>query len=119
MHVIMIYMGWGIVYYSERVREAVLALPAGMLADYRRLLDLLQTHGAVLRMPHSRPMGGGLFELRPKGKEGIARVFYCTAIGSTIVVLHSFVKKTDETPVDDIKIARRRLKEVSNAQKKI
>ncbi|WP_410174996.1 type II toxin-antitoxin system RelE/ParE family toxin [Mycetohabitans endofungorum] len=38
--------------------------------------------------------GEGLFELRPKGPEGIGRVFYCTQVGRRIVVLHSFTKKT-------------------------
>jgi phage-related protein len=47
-----------------------------------------------LRMPHSKAMGNGLLELRPKGPEGIGRVFYCTQVGRSIVVLHSFVKKT-------------------------
>jgi phage-related protein len=55
-----------------------------------------------------------LFELRPKGAEGIARVFYCTHIEQTIVVLHSFVKKTNTTPNDDLNIAKKRLKEVKN-----
>jgi phage-related protein len=34
-----------------------------------------------LNTPHSRSMGGGLFELRAKGKEGIGRAFYCFQIG--------------------------------------
>jgi len=72
-------------------------LPAGILADYIHLTDLMQNHGANLHMPHSRAMGGGLFELRPKGKEGIGRVFYCTQIGQAIVILHSLVKKTNTT----------------------
>ena len=63
-------------------------------------------------MPHSRAMGGGLFELRPKGREGIARVFYCTKVGKKIVVLHSFIKKTDETPKRELDLARRRQKEI-------
>lgn len=63
-------------------------------------------------MPHSRPMGGGLFELRPKGKEGIARVFYCAVVGKKIVILHSFIKKTDKTPKRDLELAMERLQEV-------
>ncbi len=71
------------------------------LADYIHLTDLMQNHGANLQMPPSRAMGGGLFELRPKGKEGIGRVFYCTQIGQAIVILHSLVKKTNTTPAAD------------------
>jgi len=71
-------MNWRIIYFSERVRSDVLALPPGIRADYLRLSELMEEHGADLRMPHSKAMGSGLFELRPKGPEGIGRVFYCT-----------------------------------------
>lgn len=105
-------MKWSIAYYSERVKQTVFAMPVGILADYRRLLGLMEDHGADLRLPHSRALGEGLFELRPKGPEGIGRVFYCGVVGRNIVILHSIIKKTPTTPMDDLKIARKRLKEV-------
>lgn len=107
-------MHYTLTYYNERVRQQVMDLPSGILADYIHLTDLMQNHGADLRMPHSRAMGDGLFELRPKGPEGIGRVFYCTQVGLSIVILHSFVKKTNATPTDELKIARKRLKEVKH-----
>ena len=61
-------------------------------------------------------MGDGLFELRCKGEEGIGRVFYCALRGRQIVILHSFIKKTQETPVSELKTARKRLKEVKHGQ---
>lgn len=70
--------------------------------------------GADLRMPHSRALGDGLFELRPKGREGIGRVFYCAQQEKTIVVLHSFVKKTQDTPDKEMRLARKRLKDVQH-----
>ena len=103
---------WRITYYNERVQRDVWAMPAGIVADYLRLTEAMKLYGADLRMPHSRAMGGGLFELRPKGSEGIGRVFYCTQVGKTIVVLHSFVKKTQETPDAEMRMARKRLKDV-------
>ncbi|WP_246464529.1 type II toxin-antitoxin system RelE/ParE family toxin [Undibacterium seohonense] len=66
-------------------------------------------------MPHSRAMGDGLFELRPKGREGIGRVLYCYLVGQKIVMLHSFVKKTQETPKRELNIATARMQEVKNA----
>ena len=107
-------MKWSITYYHERVRKQGLTLPAGIVADYVRLTDAMAIHGADLRMPHSRAMGSGMFELRPKGPEGIGRVFYCTQVGKVIVVLHSFVKKTQETPEAELRLARQRLKDVQN-----
>jgi phage-related protein len=105
-------MPWTIDYYSEDVRLEIEALPVGIRASYARLTELLEEFGLELRMPHSRAMGGGLFELRPRGREGIARVFYCTNVGRKIIILHSFIKKTNETPKRELDIARRRRKEV-------
>jgi len=107
-------MTWAVNYYSERVKQGVLTLPAGIYAAYERLLEVIQDYGPNLKMPHSKAMGDGLFELRPKGAEGIGRVFYCVQVGPSIVVLHSFVKKTQATPPDELRLARKRLKEVRN-----
>jgi phage-related protein len=57
-------------------------------------------------------MGGGLFEVRAKGREGIGRAFYCTVTGQTIVILHAIVKKTERTPARELAAARARLQEV-------
>lgn len=106
------YIAWTIEYYSEDVRLEIAAMPVGIRAAYVRLTEMLQEFGLDLRMPHSRAMGGRLFELRPRGKEGIARVFYCTMVDRRIVVLHSFIKKTQETPKRELDVARKRQKEV-------
>ena len=108
-------MRWAISYFSERVQREIAEWPVGVYADYLRLVFLMEEHGADLRLPHSRAMGNGLFELRCKGEEGIGRVFYCTMVGGQIVILHSFIKKTQETPARELKTARRRLKEVKYA----
>lgn len=72
----------------------------------------MEIYGPDLGMPHTRAMGDGLFELRLKSAEGIARVFYCTFIERKIVILHQFIKKTDKTPKRELNIARKRIKEV-------
>lgn len=64
------------------------------------------------RQPHTRAMGSGLFELRLKAAEGIARVFYCTVVDRRIVVLHQFVKMTQQIPHRELETARRRMKDV-------
>ena len=65
-------------------------------------------------LAHTRAMGGGLFEVRAKGREGIGRAFYCTVIGQRIVILHAFIKKTEQTPARELETARARLKEVKS-----
>lgn len=108
-------MHWIITYYSESIQEEILALPAGFLGRYLRYSDRMEVYGPDLGMPHTRAMGDGLFELRLKAAEGIARLFYCTMVGKKIVMLHQFIKKTNKTPLKELEIARRRMKEIKNA----
>ena len=71
--------------------------------------------GPNLGEPHTKALGDGLFELRLKGAEGIARVFFCTLVGKRIVMLHSFVKKSERTPLREREIAEIRMKEIKRA----
>lgn len=87
-------------------------MPVGFLARFLRYAERMESFGPDLGMPHTRAMGGGLFELRLKAAEGIARVFYCTVVDRRIVVLHQFVKKSPQTPRRELEIARRRIKDV-------
>lgn len=104
-------MTYRITYYSTDVQENILGLPPTLAARYIALTARMMTHGANLGEPHTKALGDGLFELRLKGAEGIARVFYCTIIGKEIHMLHSFVKKTDKIPAKELKIAKKRLQE--------
>ena len=104
-------MVWSVTFFSDRIEAEILALPPGYVARFIRYAERMEIFGPDLGMPHTRAMGGGLFELRIKAAEGIARVFYCTVVDRRIVVLHQFVKKTDKTPSKELEIARRRMKE--------
>ena len=108
-------MQYEIGYYSEAVETAVLSLPTTLLARYLYLTDRMEVIGPHLGEPHTKALGEGLLELRLKGAEGIARVMYCTLVGKRIVMLHSFIKKTDKIPTHDMDIGRNRLKEIKNA----
>lgn len=105
-------MSWTIEYYSQGIEVDILALPDGILARYLRLTDLMTEFGPNLGLPHTKAIKDGLFELRIKSKEGIARVFYCTMMKNKIYMLHVFVKKTQKIPNKELKIAFSRLNEV-------
>ena len=105
---------WTVTFYSKRVEEEILALSAGFVARFVRYAERMEAYGPDLGMPHTRAMGGGLFELRIKAAEGIARVFYCMVVDHRIVFLHPFVKKTEKTPRKELAIARQRMKEVKH-----
>ena len=109
-------MSWRVTFYSSAVENEILALPAGIVARFIRYAERMEVFGPDLGMPHTRAMKNGLFELRLKAVEGIGRVFYCTLSGDRIVMLHQFVKKSQKTPPKELEIARRRMKEVKNAE---
>jgi phage-related protein len=107
-------MEYEIRYYSEAVQEAILDLPDTLAARYVVLTRRMVALGPNLGEPHTKAMKNGLFELRLKGAEGIARVFYCTQVGRRIVILHCFVKKSQRTPARELNMAMSRLKEVKH-----
>lgn len=105
-------MEYRIRYYSLEVQEDVMALPVTLQARYINLTRRMMEFGPNLGLPHTDSFGGGLFELRLKGAEGIARVFFCTLVDKDIVMLHCFVKKSQKTPAKELNIARNRLQEI-------
>lgn len=107
-------MNWSIGFYNSALQEEILRMPAGFVARFLRYAERMEIYGPDLGMPHTRAMGDGLFELRLRSVEGIARVFYCTLVGHRIVMLHQFVKKSDKTPTRELDTARKRMKEIKH-----
>ena len=108
-------MEYTIAYYSESVQEQILDLPDTLAARFIVLTRRMVAIGPNLGEPNTKAFGDGLFELRLKGAEGIARVFFCTKIGKRIVVLHCFIKKSARTPLRELEVAHSRLKELKHA----
>ena len=107
-------MAFEIEYYNAWVLAEVESWPVDILADYLQLVELLSEYGPMLGLPHSRSMGLGLFELRPRGKSVTGRAFYCYIANKKIVIVHCFIKKTQHTPDRELKTARKRVKEIKN-----
>jgi len=103
---------YSILYYNEQVQEDIMNLPDTLQARYLGLTSRMIEHGPNLGLPHTDSFGSGLFELRLKGAEGIARVYFCMMVEKKIVMLHSFIKKTQKTPDKELKIAQSRMKEL-------
>ena len=71
-----------------------------------RDLNLLQEKGTELRLPYSRHLDDGIFELRTIQGKNIIRNLYFFFVGSKIIVTHGFRKKTDKTPPGEIDRAK-------------
>jgi len=83
-------VAWTITFHSRKVEEEILALSAGLVARFLRDAERMEALGPDLGMPHTRAMGSG----------------------RRIVVLHQFVKKTQQTPRRELETAHRRMKDV-------
>ncbi|TCD47559.1 type II toxin-antitoxin system RelE/ParE family toxin [Chlorobium sp. N1] len=105
-------MGFDIEYFHPSIEATISGWPVSVKADYRRISLLLTEYGPQVRMPNTKALGSGLFEMRPKGRDGIGRAFYCYVKGKKIIVLHAFIKKTQKTPLKEMRLARKRLEEV-------
>lgn len=105
-------MPYSIAYYNQEVQADIMNLPATLQARYIGLTERMIEYGPNLGLPHTDAFGGGLFELRLKGAEGIARVFFCMMVRQEIIMLHSFIKKSQKTPEKELKLARQRMKEL-------
>jgi phage-related protein len=107
-------MPWTITFYSTRVERETLALPPGILASFLRIAELIEEFGPDLGRPHTAPLGRGLFEIRAKGREGIARSVFCTVKDQEIVVLTTVIKKGNRIPKRQMETARKRMREVQD-----
>lgn len=112
-------MSWKITFYSDKVEKETLEFPAGILANTLHIIEMIEEFGPNLGKPQTAPMGDGLFEIRAKGKEGIGRSLFAVVIENEIVILNSFIKKSQKTPKKELDKAKKRLKELKNARNNI
>jgi len=106
-------MSWIVEFLDKDVEAALDALPADMRAHFLHIVNLIQSEGLErVREPYIKHLEAKLWEMRLKGRSGIARAIYVTAIGKRIVVVHVFTKKTQKTPRHEIETALKRAKEV-------
>lgn len=106
-------MGWQVGFLNEDVRAELEALPRDIVASFLRISRLIESEGLErMREPYVKHLEGPLWEMRMKGKDGIARAAYVTAAGRRVVVVRVFPKKTQKTPRREIELALKRAKEV-------
>ena len=105
-------MMWTVETLDYRVDAELDDLPADMRDRFYRIGRLLEEYGPQqVREPYVKPLGGKLWEMRMKGRDGIARAAYVAAAGRRLVVVHVFIKKTEKTPRAAIETAMKRAME--------
>ncbi len=104
---------WAVFFLNDTVRGELDEQPDDIRADFLRIAGLIAAYGLeVMREPYVKHVEGKLWEIRLRGKDGVARALYITAKGRRVVIVRVFAKKTQKTPNDEIKLALKRAKEV-------
>ncbi len=102
---------WTVELLDERVVRELEALPTDMRAHFLRISRLIALHGLQnIHEPYVKHLEGRLWEIRMKGRDGIARAAYVTTKNQHVIVVHIFRRKTQKTDRRDIEIALRRTK---------
>lgn len=106
-------MPWTVETLNAVVDSELESLPVDMRARFYYISQLIQDFGLEqVREPHVKHLRGSLWEMRMKGRDGISRALYVTAVGQRVVVLRVFIKKTQATPTREIALALKRAKEI-------
>ena len=95
-------------------RETIRSFPVAVRMELGKAIYDLQ-RGEALSMPLSRAMASvapGAAELRIRDRAGIYRVFYYVKSARGILVFHAFAKKGRATPLPEMNMGRKRLKEL-------
>jgi phage-related protein len=105
---------WTVGFYADEAIAEVKALPRDMQSKFERIVQMIEAHGLEkMREPYVKHIEGKIWEMRMIGRDGIARSLYMTAVGRRVIVLRTFIKKTQKTPRPEIEIALKRAKEVT------
>ncbi len=105
-------MNFKVIFFNQKVEKATMNFPKGILANFVHIVEMIEEFGSNLGKPYTSKVEKDMFEIRAKGVEGIGRSLFCTMKGAKIIILHSFIKKTQKIPKKELSIARKRLKEL-------
>lgn len=108
--------GWKVIYYvtpsgDNPVKEFLDKRPTAKLKALR-ILSHIEEYGLTTAIPHIKKLTETpLWEIRILGQDSV-RILYVTKAERQILLLHAFEKKTDKTPLKEIKTALDRLIEI-------
>lgn len=106
-------MKWRVEILNQAVMDELDELPSDMRAKIDRIVFLIEEMGLhEVREPYIKHLQDKLWEMRVKGRDGIARAIYVTVKDRRVVVLHAFRKKTQKTPKKALQMALSRMKEL-------
>jgi phage-related protein len=98
-----------VIFAHNDIQDFILKLETSVIVRIDHMINRLGMYGNELKMPHSKALGNGLFELRILGKKQV-RIIYTFHEGAA-VLLHAFVKKSWTIPGKELRYAQKAIKE--------
>jgi phage-related protein len=108
-------MEWTIEFYKTEddespVEEWMSSIPKTAYTKLIRNMKMLREFNITLKEPYVKQ----LYEIRAKDTNGIYRVIYFAYTGKKFIMLHGFTKKTQKTPMKELKLSKQRMEEIIN-----
>jgi phage-related protein len=106
---------WKIIYFisasgENPVRNFLESLQLRQKSKIFGIFENIQKYGLDSVIPHVKKLSGTpLWEIRVLGQDNI-RVIYLVPKSNTVLVLHGFIKKTQQTSQRDLSLAQKRYK---------
>jgi len=98
---------------TPKALKEIEALPDDLQSRYLHISKMLTELGPQrVRAPHVKYLRDKLWEMRLKGRDGIARAIYFAVAGRKLIVVRAFIKKTEKTPNREIELAIKRMEEL-------
>jgi phage-related protein len=108
-----ILVNWSVEFLDEALHLKLHSLPKDVIASFLRIVRLIELEGPQnVHEPYVKHLDGPIWEMRLRGRDGIARAAYVTAHARRVIIVHVFQKKTEKTPRREIEMALKRAKEV-------
>lgn len=104
---------WTVEFLNDTVEAEFNEFSADIQAEFVNIAEMIAEVGLQdVGYPHVAHIGGKIWEMRAKDRDGWGRQLYCTARGKRVVILRGFMKKTNKTPKREIEIATERMKKL-------
>jgi phage-related protein len=105
-------LSYKVEFYRRRDGQAPLTkfideLSYKMRAKLFKEIDLLKLCGPELGEPYSKYLKDGFYELRCQTEGNISRIFYFLLGEKRIILTNGFIKKTQNTPQNELNLAKK------------
>ena len=96
------------------IKKFIDGLPLQDQSRFFEVIEEIELNGIDANTVTLKPIEGKLWEVKFRSIHSYYRVFYTLLDKELMVWIHAFSKKTQKTPIHELNVARKRLKEIKS-----